>query len=48
MRTMNGWMSSGVAALALLAAPLSAKDPEPEAAEPEAGADERPLAGMNA
>ena len=48
MRTMNGWMTSGLAALSLLAAPLAAQEPVAEAAETEADAGERPLAGMNA
>lgn len=45
MRYAPGWMPSGLAALALLSAPLSAKDPEPETTVIEIGDDERPLAG---
>ncbi len=48
MRPGSGWMSSAMAALALLAAPLSAKDPGPKAPEAEAAENERPLAGMDA
>lgn len=48
MRTMNGWMTSGLAALSLLAAPLAAQEPVTKAEKAEADAGERPLAGMNA
>lgn len=41
-------MTSGLAALALLAAPVAAQEPVAEAAEAGADAGERPLAGMNA
>jgi hypothetical protein len=40
------WLASGMAALVLLAAPLSAQKPEPRTTEVPVGGDERPLAGM--
>ena len=47
MRFGSGWMIPTIAALALLSAPLAAKDPVPEAPVIEIGDDERPLAGFD-
>lgn len=47
MRKIGAWLAPGMAALALLSAPLSAQEAESGTTEVLAGDDERPLAGMS-